>query len=513
MPLTSEANDPVQKSSYRQILKSSATVGGASAVNVVIGIARTKAMALLLGPAGMGFLGLYLLIADLTRNIAGLGINSSGVRQISEAVGSGDADRISRSVSALRRVSFLLGILGAVSLIACSVSISILSFGNEQHAGAVAILSLAVFFQLIADGRTALFQGMRRISDLAKMGVLGSLLGTITSVLIVYWLGSDGVAPSLVAVAGTTLVISWWYSRRVRIPLPRMTPRQLTHEAGLLLKLGVAFMASGVLMMGAAYMVRMMVLRHVGLDGAGFYHAAWTLGGLYIGFILQAMGTDFYPRLVTVIDNHADCNRLVNEQAQISLLLAGPGVIATLTLAPLGLAIFYSAQFAGAVEVLRWICLGIALRVMLWPMGFIIVAKNRQVIFFLTELAWALVNVSVTWLCVRAFGLIGAGIAFFASYVFHALIVYPIVRSLTGFRFSSENRKTGLFFISSIMVVFCGFQVLPPVLATCLGVSMLIASGICSVRALLRLVPNKGAPNWFGQLLARKSAWRPRSGI
>jgi PST family polysaccharide transporter len=277
------------------------------------------------------------------------------------------------------------------------------------------------------------------------------------------------------------------------------------------LKLGVAFMASGLLMLGAAYVVRMFVLRHSGLDAAGLYHAAWTLGGLYIGFILQAMGADFYPRLVAVIKNDADCNRLVNEQAHISLLLAGPGVIATLTLAPLVLALFYSAKFTEAVDVLRWICLGIALRVITWPMGFIIVAKSRQGIFFTTELAWALVNVGITWVCVQTFGLVGAGIAFFASYVFHAAMIYPIVRRLSGFGCSPENKKAGLFFISSIAVVFCGFYALPPLFATGLGLTMMLASGIRSIRTLLRLLPESGV-RWWMQAFARNSALRSRLG-
>jgi len=510
-PPTSEAIGSLQKHSYVQILRSSATIGGASVVNVAIGIVRMKAMALLLGPAGIGLLGLYILIADLTRSIAGVGVNSSGVRQISEAAGSGDADRVARSVTVLRRISILLGILGAVLLVAFSEEVSALTFGNEQHSGAVALLSLAVFFHLIADGRAALIQGMRRISDLAKMGVLGTLFGTILSVLIVYFLEKDGLAPSLVAIAATTLVISWWYSRRVRIQLPAMTPYQVKQEAASLLKLGVAFMASGLLMMGAGYTVRIVVLRYVGLDAAGLYHAAWTLGGLYIGFILQAMGADFYPRLVAAIKDDAESNRLVNEQTQISLLLAGPGVIATLTLAPLVLALFYSSEFAEAVDVLRWICLGVALRVITWPMGFIIVAKNRQAIFFLAELAWALVNVGLTWFCVQAFGLAGAGIAFFASYVFHGLMIYPIVRRLSGFRWTGENRRAGLFFIASIMVVFCGFHVLPPVPATGLGVSLFIASAICSLRALLRLVPLSGMPRWVRQLFSRNWALGSRS--
>ena len=53
----------------------------------------------------------------------------------------------------------------------------------------------------------------------------------------------------------------------------------------------------------------------------------------------------------------------MNEQTLVSLLLAGPGVIATIIFAPLIITLFYSPEFYEAVEVLRWICLGVAMRV------------------------------------------------------------------------------------------------------------------------------------------------------
>ena len=82
------------ENSYSQILKSSALIGGSQVANIGIGIVRTKVMAMLLGPAGFGLFGLYGSITSLTQSIAGMGINSSGVRQIAEAVGSGDTGRI-----------------------------------------------------------------------------------------------------------------------------------------------------------------------------------------------------------------------------------------------------------------------------------------------------------------------------------------------------------------------------------------------------------------------------------
>ena len=209
-----------------------------------------------------------------------------------------------------------------------------------------------------------------------------------------------------------------------------LTASQVWEEAADLLKLGFAFMAGGVMTIGIAYAVRIILLRKLGVEATGFYQSAWTLGGLYVGFILQAMGADFYPRLTASAADNVACNRLVNEQARVGLLLAGPGLIATLTFTPIIITVFYSAKFGAAVGVLRWICLGTILQVITWPMGFVIVAKARRATYFATELAWALVSLALAWICITAFGLNGAGIAFFGSYVFYGLLLYPIVHRM-----------------------------------------------------------------------------------
>lgn len=491
------------KSSYGQILKSSALIGGSSVLNIGISILRTKAIAVLLGPSGFGLMSLYNSILDLALSIAAMGINSSGVRQIAEAAGSADQQRIARTVVVLRRTALVLGLLGAVVLAAFSPQISKATFGSDRHAGAVALLALALFFRVVADSQGALIQGMRRITDLARMGVLGALLGAIVSIALVYALGEEGVAPSLVGGAGMALVIAWWFSRKVRIERPDLTSAQVTHEAAALLKMGFAFMGSGFLMMGAAYVVRMIVLRDVGLEAAGLYQAAWTLGGLYVGVILQAMGADFYPRLVGVANNDAECNRVVNEQTHISLLLAGPGVIATLTFAPLVISLFYSPKFVEAVEVLRWICLGIALRVITWPMGYIIVAKNRQILFFSVDLVWTVVNVVLTWISVKAFGLAGAGFAFFGSYVFHLVMIYAVTRWLTGFRWAPENLRVGCLFVGVVGLVFGGFLFVSAHIAYMVGSIALIASTVYCVRGVGGLVEHDQLPQKLRKLLVK----------
>lgn len=479
---------------YGQILKSSAIIGGSTVLNVGIGIVRTKIMALLLGPAGFGLAGLYTSIITLTQSIAGMGINSSGVRQIAEATGSGDQDRVAKTTMVLRRISVVLGLLGAILLVLFSKQVSIVTFGDAKQRGAVCLISLAVLFLLISAGQGALIQGMRRIADLAKMNVVGALSGLIISIPVVYIMREKGIAISLVLVAAMTIITSWWYSRKIQIESVRLTHSEVRHEAIGLLKLGIAFMASGLLVPGVAYFVRVILLHKAGIAAAGMYQAAWTLGGVYVGFILQAMGADFYPRLSAVAGDNAECNRLVNEQTLIGLLIAGPGVLATLTCSPRVIALLYSAKFGAAVGLLRWICLGATLQVITWPMGFIIVAKGRPALFFAAELAWTVVALCLSHFWVTRYGLVGAGIAFFGSYIFHWILINPIARWLTGFQWSSCNRQVGSLFLTVIALLFGSFYVLPRIWATTFGVLLTISVTVYSVRFLLVLVPLERIP-------------------
>jgi PST family polysaccharide transporter len=177
----------------------------------------------------------------------------------------------------------------------------------------------------------------------------------------------------------------------------------------------------------------------------------------------------------------------VNEQVQVSLLMAVCAVIPTLTFSPFVIGIFYSSEFYGAVEILRWLCLGMTLRVLSWPLGFVLLAKGAQKVFFWSELVWTVVYLALSWVCISYFGLTGAGIAFFASYVFHAITNYLIARFLTGFRWSTENQHTGLLLFLLVVVIFSGFYLFPPLLASTLGALATLFTWAYSLYAVLKL--------------------------
>ena len=451
-------------------------------------------MAVLLGPAGYGLMGIYTSISDSTRNFAGMGINTSGVRQIAEAVGSGDSERIARTVTILRRVAFCSGSLGALILLVSCRPVSWLAFKDYEHTGAIALLALAVFFGDISSGQAALVQGMRRISDLAKMSVLGALYGTVFSIPIVYFFHEDGVVPSMICAGAMAILTSWWYARKIQVQRVRITLQQFFNETGALLKMGVVFMASGFMSLGAFTLILILIRNRINPESAGYFLSAWNFSGYYVNFIVQAMGADFYPRLTAVANDHPQCNRLVNEQMEVGLLLAVPGVLATLTVAPLVLQMFFSAKFGPAVEILRWISLGMVLRVASWPMGFVLLAKGARKIFFGVELCSNLIYLALIWAGMRTLGLQGTGVAFFSLYVISAIGLYLIVRRLSGFSLSAQNRKLAFLFIPLLAIVFASWYVLPHPAILVLGGMATCFTGIFSLKILCTLVPLERFP-------------------
>jgi len=501
--LANSQDTPQSTTTYRDILRSTAVIGGSTLVVLAVSLVRMKVLAVLLGPAGVGLMALYNSVIDLVVAFAGLGVQQSGVRQIAQSAAGESDEQLNATAAIVRRISLLLGIAGAAGMALLCVPISLLTFGTAAYALPVALVGLVVLFKLHAGGQTALLQGTRRIGDLARLNIFGALTSVAVTIPLVLLWGEAGIVPALIVMAGVASLIAWHYGRRVAVVPQLLSRGAVKRETMDLVRLGLAFMISGFVMMGAAYLIRIIILHEDGVAAAGIYQAAWGLAGLYVGCVLQAMGMDFYPRLTGVADDDAMVNRLVNEQTQVSLLLAGPGVIATITLAPLAIAIFYSQEFLDAVGLLRLLGLGMMLRVVAWPMGYIIVAKGWQRTFIIVEVLAALIHVGLTAILVPMIGVDGAGIAFAGLYLYHALLVYWIVRKKCGFRLSPANAQLFAIFAPATAIAFAGFIWLPFWWATAVGLAVTCACGVFSLYALVRLTPPDVLPRPLLAVLAR----------
>ena len=470
--------------SYRAALKATSITGSSAIFVMLLRVAKSKVIAVLLGPSGMGLFGLLTAATSMVATIVGFGINSSGARQVAAAAADGDRDRIGRVIFTLRRTSLVLGLGGAAVVILLRKPIAELSTGSTSYATALGILGLAVLFQTVNGGQTALLRGLRKISEVAKLRVWGALFGTALAVPLIWLWGLDGVAPAIVTVAALSMLTSWYYTRHIRVHQVQLTFSQLRGEVAGLAGLGAVFLTLGIAGSVVQYATRVILNRELDLQAVGHFQAAAALSMVYVGFVLQAMGLDFMPRLTEVADDHEACNRLVNEQSEISLLLAGPGIVATVVLAPVIIPLLYSGKFEPAIDILRLQCFGVLLKVASWPIAFVLIAKARRATLLLTEISAHAVHLGSFWLLTRLWGLMGAAAAFAILYLFYLPLDYLVVRRITGFGWSGSTVKIMLLMIVAFAGAVTAVTLAPAFIGVLIGLLISMALLLYSYREL-----------------------------
>ena len=434
-----QEREAAERFSYGQILRSSYIVGGASVLNIVIGLVRTKAAALLLGPSGIGLIGLFQNLMGMASTVSGLGFGTAGTRQIAEARGRNDVEAIAAARRALFWGTMGLAGIGASVLWVFRSAIAETVLGDARLAGEVGWLALGVSLTVAAGSQGALLTGLRRIGDIARVSVLSALFSTLLGVGALWIWGRDALLFFVLAAPLASFVFGHIFVARLPKLLQPATPlSELMEQWRLLASLGAAFMVAGLATTVGQLIVRSLIQHELGAEALGYFQAAWTISMIYIGFVLTAMGKDYYPRLTAAIHDPAVANRLVNEQSEVALLLAAPVLLAMLGLAPWVVDLLYSTEFSASTSVLRWQILGDVLKVASWPLGFILLASGDGRTFMLTQSVAMAIFVGVTWTSLPFMGVEATGVAFLAMYAVLLPINKALARRKTGFRWDER---------------------------------------------------------------------------
>ncbi len=477
-------------SSSRGMIRSTLQIGGAQAVNILISLLRMKLLALMIGPMGIGLLAVYNNLHSMAVVLAGLGLGNSGVREIAAARNDPAVLGCVRKV--LFAASLIQGILATAVIWFLREPLARWLGGSEDHATEIGLVGIAVLLTLLSASQTALLQGLRRIRDLVRVTVVSALAGTLAGVFAVWLRGEDGLIWFLIAQPATSMLVALWFTRRLPSPQNRVwTFSGIWTVWKPLAALGLVFMLAGLSSEATLLMVRALITRNLGLEDAGLFAASWAIAMTYIGFLLTAMGADYYPRLAEAIHDSDQANRLMNDQMQIGLALGGPILLALTGLAPWVMELLYSKDFVPAAEMLQWQSLGNVLKLASWPLSFALVAARRSRSYLFIELTWNVVFLGAIWIGLPLLGLKVAGIGFSLSFLVIFPLAWALVHKLNGFRFAplSAVLLLGHLALSAVMLALAYSA---PSVAVWAGLLFALASGIAGLRVVLIKIGSGG---------------------
>lgn len=427
---------------FARILKSNVMLGGAQIATLASAFLRTKIIAIVLGPAGIGLVGVMTAFNGNVSALATWGLGTSGVRLISGAEG----DERLRKQAAVRKFGLLLAASGLVLTLALFWPITQVTFHDLSYAPEMLIAGLAVPCLIGSTAWSSLLQARGQVKSLAYLQFGSAVVGLVLGTPLIYLYGTMGVASSMLLAAAVPALATWWIARR---DCPPSGAEVMSDDIRALIRLGGGLVFVGLASQVAAYAVRLIIIRHydsIGSDGlaaAGYYQAAIAIAGSLPAAVFGAMGTDFFPR-VAAANNEEEAQYLSEKQIQAGLLLAVPLLTALLTMGGPALKLLYDERFEAAAPLLPWMIWGVFSRLISWPLGYWMLARGSIRLVLLIETSANVMMIILPLIFTPILGLIGASLSYAFSYLFYMIIMLFVSRSRSGKWISSSVITWGI---------------------------------------------------------------------
>lgn len=412
-------------SEYKGIFKSTFLFSFVQIINIATKVAVNKVVAIVLGAEGLGIISLYNSAINMLKSGCGLGIKQSAVRDVAEANEEKNIKRISEIITITNKVVIFTALFGLLVTIFASPFLSKYSFGSYEYILPFIILSIAVALNIYAEGQMAIITGLRRLQDLAKVNIIGSLVGMITSIpLYIFW-GKDGIVLSLIVASICLFVVTKFYVHRIKIEDVKLTLSDTLQKAKPMVQMGSVLMISGFAGLAIDLIISSFIRFEGGFESVGYFQAGSTIISGYFGIVLTAMTTDYYPRICGVNKDNDSLNAELNKQVSAGIILIFPLAICFVYLAPIFISFLYSSEFSVSIQYTDLAIFGTILIIASNCMGMIFMAKMASKLYLALVLTVLLCQLCMSVSLYHFLGLRGLGFSYITTSVV-CLLVYGI---------------------------------------------------------------------------------------
>ncbi|MCM1476028.1 MAG: oligosaccharide flippase family protein [Muribaculaceae bacterium] len=448
-----------QDNSFRNILKGNSIFGGVKVLQILLNLVRGKFVAAILGPAGMGVNALFSSAFQTISTWSTLGLQTAIVKEVASK--KEQKESLQEAVGVVRRLVTVIGLVGAAVCFLFAGPLSRLTFGSDSFAWGFRLLAVGVYFEVAGTSLLSVLQGLHLVKAISIASLAGGVTSLIVGVPLIYFFSTDGIPPMIVAMSVTTYIFycravnKSVVSRGVRLSWSRHRPFIIhLFSLGLLLVVGDIFFTS------VNYATYLIIRVWGDTATVGLFQGANSLSVQYAGILLTTMTMDYFPRLSSVSNDHEEMDLLIGRQIEIVGIVATPMLCLLILFAPLIVNILLTSKFIASVPLMRLLALGLLIKALNYPLGFITFAKdNKRVYFWMEAVGANVLTLGLNVGCYLMWGLNGLGYALIADNVV-CLIVYALVNHrLYGLRLNKTATRAIIYSILAGASVLCASMI------------------------------------------------------
>ncbi|TDL99957.1 MAG: hypothetical protein C4K58_01560 [Flavobacteriaceae bacterium] len=381
---------------------------------------------------------------------ASLGISQSSIREISEANESQNKSRLEDAINLTVSITVFTSLIGFILSLVLSQYLSVFAFGNTFRTNDFLLLSFAVSLTILWEGQTAILKGIREQTLLAKSNIFGGVLGLIISVPIYLIFKQNGVIPVLIITPLSAYLLSKYFTSKLVSHKINFNVKELYNKGNGMIKMGMALTFTVFLSQLSTFLISSYLSNHGGLKMVGFYNAGTMIMVGYFSVVINALTTDYFPRISAINSDNKKLQSELNQQSIVSLLIVLPLIVLFLFLLPIIIRFLYSKEFYPIIDFVKIGIYGTLISICSNQIDLILVAKNNLKIYTIISIVYRILEFLFTMILYKYFGLTGLGYSLFLMGAIHMALMSIAVKKMYQIQLNPTFLKLSIVAVSFI---------------------------------------------------------------
>jgi O-antigen/teichoic acid export membrane protein len=411
-----------------QLIKTSLYSAITTFIRIASGFIANKIVAMFTGPAGVAIIGQFTNFVTIILTVSNGAINTGVVKYTAEY--DENEVKLKKLLSTALKISIGCSLLFGICLLLFAHNFSDYILKTTIYENAIRVLGLTIIFYSLNSLLISILNGKRQIKQYTIVNTIGSIIGLLFTVVLVYFYKTEGALYSIVLSQSVIFFVtvffviksswfSWEYFRQ-------------SFDTDIAKKLGGFSMMALVSVFTAPVvqiLLRNMVISKVNLEAAGYWQGMMKVSDGYLLLITTALSTYYLPKLSSL-----KTDKEIRDEMFYSYKIILPtvflGCLMIYFLRFFIIKLLYTDSFVEMEQLFVYQLIGDFFKIAAWLIAYLMLAKAMTKLFIITEILFSIIYLVLGHVCVDLFGLIGVTIAFAINYFVYFLFMGCYFRKL-----------------------------------------------------------------------------------
>jgi len=411
-----------------KLIKTTLFSGIITFIRIGSGFVASKVVAIYTGPGGVALIGAFSNFITIVLTFANGAINTGVVKYTAEY--DNNEDQLKSLFSTSFKISLYCSSFVGLILLFFASFFSDWIFATHLYCNPIRVLGMTIILYSLNSLMISILNGKKQIKDYTIVNTVGSIIGLLFTLILVYFFKLEGALYALVLSQSIIFFVTFFFVTKsdwfsidyFKQNIDKEILKKLSHYS-------LMTIISAVLVPITQIVLRNMLITTNGLQSAGIWQGMMRISDGYLMILSTALTTYYLPKLASLhTDKELKAEILQGYKLILPFVLFSSCVIYFSRFFIISL--LYTPDFLEMSDLFFYQLLGDFFKMASWILAFLMLAKSMTKIYIITEILFSCLYVFSGYVCVKVFGVKGISIAFAINYFIYMVMMLTIFRKL-----------------------------------------------------------------------------------